>query len=191
MQRRLEYTDRRPNAGRPLRSAIGGVVILALAMTGCGWGYASKKFQGRKGKETVRIIQVDQVETPLDATMLHPEDPCAVRLFTVFLVEEGSRTIKDVSCKTGQTVSLSRKDIDNSQFRAFQAMNVPLGHWYLLVDPAHDDQIHKHVLTNAQLLRLNKRYAVSYHHRMPDSGFMIYTFNADTVTGTGNPSTVH
>lgn len=155
------------------RILLAAVVIPFLS--GCGWSYAAKAYPKAKKVEDVKVIEINAAEhTPKSS--ISPEDPCLVATITLFLVEEGSRTIKDLHCDSGQTVSQSRKDIDLGEFRAFQAMNVPLGEWYLLVDPDNAEQLHKHVITNAQLVRLTRRYKLRFHHRMPDSGFMIYTF---------------
>lgn len=161
---------------RPILAAIA-----ASMLVGCGWTYAAKPFPKNKTPDTVHIVELNAATPPRKSVLL-PEDACAVPTFTLFLVEEGSRTIKDLQCETGQTLSQSRKDIDLGEFRAFQAMNVPLGEWYLLVDPTNPEQLHKHVVTNEQLLRLTKRYTLRFHHRMPDSGFMIYTFEGTGPT---------
>jgi hypothetical protein len=160
------------------------ILILAVAMSllaGCGWSYAAKPFPKAKKTDDVQVYEINAAN-PVKKSVLTADDPCAVATFTLFLVEEGSRTIKDLQCGTGQTVSQSRKDIDLGEFRAFQAMNVPMGEWYLLVDPTNPEQLHKHVVTNDQLVRLTKRYTLRFHHRMPDSGFMIYTFEGTGPT---------
>jgi hypothetical protein len=148
------------------------IVLLVYLGAGCGWGYAAKSYPQVASPDDVLVIERNSAVPMVRAV----EDPCAVSTFTVFLVEEGSRSIKDVNCGTGRTVSRSRKDIDRGEHRAFQAMNVPMGEWYLLVDPTPGVQRHRQVITNNQLLRLSRRYTFRYHHRMPDSGFMIYTF---------------
>ena len=157
------------------------VAAVAAVLGGCGWTYAAKPFPKNKPPSDVQVIEINAASPPTKS-VLSADDPCAVSTFTLFLVEEGSRTIKDLQCETGQTLSQSRKDIDLGEFRAFQAMNVPLGEWYLLVDPTNPEQMHKHVVTNEQLLRLTKRYTLRFHHRMPDSGFMIYTFEGTGAT---------
>ena len=149
--------------------------LLAGLCSGCGWGYAAKPYENARPDDNVRYVEAAPSPSAVVAKVV-VEDPCAVESFTVFLIEEGSRTTKDVQCRTGQVLSQSRKDIDRGEYRAFQAMNVPMNEWYLLVDPNPGAQRHRQVITNAQLLRLTKRYALRYHHRMPDSGFMIYTY---------------
>ncbi len=182
-------TARMSCPGPPLRplpalARVGALVAVAASLcllSGCGWSYAAKPFPKAKKADDVQVYEINAA-VPVSKSVLTANDPCAVPTFTLFHVEEGSRTIKDLQCETGQTLSQSRKDIDLGEFRAFQAMNVPMGEWYLLVDPTNPEQLHKHVVTNEQLVRLTKRYTLRFHHRMPDSGFMIYTFEGTGPT---------
>jgi hypothetical protein len=153
------------------------LTLCALAATGCGWGYAGQHV----GPDPVQPAPPEDAAPPTalaDKAQVGapaPEEPCPVKLFTLFKVEQGSRTIKDIQCDSGQILSLSRKDISADDLRGYVAMNVPLERWYLLVDPRQERQISDYALTNQQLMGLTRRYPFKFYHRMPDNGFIIYT----------------
>jgi hypothetical protein len=113
-------------------------------------------------------------KTPLKAAQGEPL--CPVKVFTVFRVEEGNRTTKDVGCDTGQTLSVSRKDITSDELRGYLALNVPAGRWYVIVDPKQQEQIQGFAITNAQLVGLTRRYPFKFYDRMPDTGLLIYLY---------------
>lgn len=164
------------------------VVIAALALASCGWGYARESVGERELRENTRRVEIDQVD-PEKAAIARlaqqksaaQHNGCPVQSFTLFLIEEsGSRSTKDIGCSDGQVLSLSRKDIDLGEVRTFREMNVPVGKWYLLVDAKNPQPNHQHAVSNKALIELNRRYGFRYYDRMPNEGLVIYTFESTT-----------
>jgi hypothetical protein len=147
---------------------------LLLASGGCGWGYAAQTVRPEEGQPQPPQEVEPAKKTPLKAAQGEPL--CPVKVFTVFRVEEGNRTTKDVGCDTGQTLSVSRKDITSDELRGYLALNVPAGRWYVIVDPKQQEQIQGFAITNAQLVGLTRRYPFKFYDRMPDTGLLIYLY---------------
>lgn len=165
----------------PRRKWTPGAALLCLAgaalLSGCGWGYAAKKVKPLPEAPPAPEATPQPPPEQLPPQAQGVDERCPVRIFTLFKVEPGSRLIKDIGCDSGEVISLSKKDIGEDELRGYQAMNVPMEQWYILVDPAHQEQRHNYALTNQQFLKVSQKFPLKFYHRMPDNGFVIYVLN--------------
>ncbi|MEO1269307.1 MAG: hypothetical protein AAFX99_14480, partial [Myxococcota bacterium] len=106
------------------------------------------------------------------------KDPCQLNSFMVFFVEENSRRTKEVQCETGRTINMSRAALTAAEFRTARMDNIPIGQWYVLVDPQGTQRAAPGAISNEELLGLSRVYELSYHQRQPSTGLILYLFEA-------------
>jgi len=160
--------------------ALGRVLVLTCIVMGlgaCGWGYANEtyKAEGRKMESTTLLV----TPAPTVNTEVVEKDPCEVGTFTLFMVEEGSKAVKQVRCETRQVLSLNRSDITESEYRNYRIKNVPVGKWYVLVDPQSKATTGGDTISNDNLLGVSKRYTLKYYEKLAGTQYIIYTLESD------------
>ncbi|MBH22878.1 MAG: hypothetical protein CMH57_00190 [Myxococcales bacterium] len=162
-----------------LNTIAHGALLAALLtlLSACGWGYAGETYK-QKPDET---ILVDPPKPPPAATQVNT-DPCLARSFTVFFMDQNSRSAKEVQCDTGRTLNLTRSDMSEAEFRRARLDNIPIGQWYLLVDPRAPNRASPNAVSNDELLGLAQIYNLSYHQRQPSTGLILYLFEDNKGT---------
>lgn len=153
------------------------LVLFVTSLAGCGWGYAHETYKadGRKMEsETVVVTPAARINTEVVE-----RDPCEVGTLTLFKVEERGRSVKQIRCETKQVVSLDRSEISESEYRDYRMKNVPVGKWYVLVDPHSTASKGGDTMSNDNLLGVSTKYALKYYEKLGGTEFLIYTLESD------------
>lgn len=155
---------------RPLLASL-----LLITLTACGWGYAAETY--RPAHATQDNTRVIVVPPPATAPTPPPPDPCDDPTFLVFRYEAAFKQTREVECATGRTLSLTRVDVTPEEVRAAQLQNLPVGQWYLLVNPRTEQPpIDPSLVSNTTLMGLSKRYTIKYFQQLANAQTIIYTF---------------
>lgn len=158
------------------RSAL--LLLSALALASCGWGYAAETYRPvRPPEQTGRVVYIAPTTT---APVVAPPDPCANPTFLVFRIDTTFKQTREVDCTSGKTLSLTRVDINGDELRAAQLQNLPVGQWYMLVDPMSPQPLDRAAVSNTTLMGLSQRYGIKYFQKLASSSLIIYTFHDPT-----------
>lgn len=166
------------------------VCSLCALFASCAWGYAGeegKVVTEPQAEQNPQVVELEQneesatsktdtkntepSEPPPEAS--EPQSPCGVPTFTIERYTPEHRVIKTIDCVERKVVNVKRTPMGNSQLEEARAAGYPEDTWYLLVDPKG---LRAKYLSNAELIKLSKRFDVEYVTKDRQHNLLIYEY---------------
>lgn len=163
--------------------------IVVWLLSGCAYGYAGKEGKRpaeREYEPSVKVVTVkddpgdeaaDDTEPP-QPPPAEPESPCGTPTFEIFYYSGTTQVIKTIDCIKRTIVDVQRTPIAQDAYSRAQADGLPEESWYLLVDPRGT---RAGVLSNAQLLKLSRVFAIDYYGRDTGRDLLVYLYQQEDV----------
>lgn len=166
-------------------STLAYLLACGVLLSGCGYGYAGQegnRRSQREYKQSTRVITVrEQPPEPVKPEPEpepEPESPCGTPTFDIFFYQASNQVKKTVDCERRAVVDTQQTPLAQASYASAREAGLPESTWYLLVDPKGQAD---GVLTNAQLLKLSREFAIEYYGKESSRDLLVYLYQQDDV----------